>query len=135
MNKPEKIRPTLPGMILIIAYGCLGLCACSYILPLIEQEICVQRVADRIGVAPDYGAIREYVTNSLLPGMTRSEVEAQLSSMGILNISRASTSFSRSEVDIVEVQMCLFAQNNIKLFAHYDYNGKLISTSFIYYDE
>lgn len=80
-----------------------------------ERQSCYSQVAERIGVASDLRAIKEYIDTSLQPGMSREEVENILATISPLHFYETGD----DNVLAVQLEMCRYSENNLRLNVYF----------------
>jgi hypothetical protein len=95
-----------------------------------ESYICPRLIAHRVGIEPSYLSIREYIQNTLTPGIDRSEVKARLEKIGRVKIWQDNLVLFGTMTDEIHVILCYDPMDNIIIFAHYSPDEKLIRIEF-----
>jgi hypothetical protein len=104
--------------ILAFVLGCLALSGLVVIGPQIDRGFCLPPAAERIGVEPTYGAIYNYIRNSVKPGMTRDKAMAVLEQIG--PVISGTTHLPDGDIrDEISIKICSYWLNNIELFIRY----------------
>jgi hypothetical protein len=101
-----------------------------WVVPWVDSSICVPRAAGRIGVAPNYDAIRGYIVNHLKSDMTRGEVIAMLQQIGPLETTTSKSSYQQETIDDTRIMMCSYPFNNIELITRYSAAGRFVDYEF-----
>jgi hypothetical protein len=93
----------------------------------IDVPICTSRVARKLKIQSDFLVVKDYIIQSLKPGMTLDEVEATLNKIAP---TRTETSFIDDEGDTntqVLVRLCDNPLGNVLLFVSYSRDGHLVN--------
>jgi len=94
---------------------------------IVDVPICTSRVAHKLKIQPDFFVVKDYIIQSLKPGMTLEEVEATLNRIAP---SQTATSFIDDQGEIntqVLVRLCDNPLGNVLLFVYYSEDGHLIN--------
>jgi hypothetical protein len=95
-----------------------------------DSYICPRVIAHRVGIEPSYLSIRQYIQNTLTPGLSRSEVKTRLEKIGQVKIWQDDLVILGTMTDEVHVTLCYDPMDNFLLLAHYSPEGKLIRIEF-----
>jgi hypothetical protein len=91
-----------------------------------DYYICPYIISQHIGIKPNFPAIKQYIYESLVPGLSRGEVEAELGKLGEIRVWRGYQVVNNSTSDEIWFNVCSHPLNAITIFAHYSLDGKLI---------
>jgi hypothetical protein len=112
-------------MIIVIIFLCVIPFSYLIIYRFGDYYICPYIIAKKTGVAPNYLAIREYITEILSPGISRNEVEEKLGNLGKIKIWHGDQIFDYSITDQIRLNYCSHPANAITIFANYSLNNQL----------
>lgn len=121
----KRIRFVFLGTLIGVAVIILG----YLVISTIDRSICVQQVAQRIGVEPSYENLIRYVSLVIIKGMGREEVEIALSKLGPLDVHHFNPGISTESADSIWIKMCRNPFNNFWVHVKYNADGEL--TSFV----
>jgi hypothetical protein len=123
MSKPRKRRIKPFISLLLLLFVCCGLFA-TYLTVFrrLDEKLCLNRMAERIGVEPSYANIGMFIENKLEPGMQRDEVESILKRLGPISTRQV------SDITVkVTVRQCWHPMNHIIINTRYTDKDILIS--------
>jgi hypothetical protein len=102
--------------------------------PIIDSEICVNRISSKLHIKPSMSEIQNYIESSLKPGMNRVEVHEILENISPISVTEYYSS-EKITTDQVVLKMCKFPLNNFVYLIDYSQDGKLIKIEYIFADE
>jgi len=116
----KKSNLSLPTKIIsVLIFTCIG-CGFFAIGPSIDRGLCLQRVADRVGIEPSYEAIYSYIYKSVKPGMTRNEALSKLEQIGSISVPFSNRLPGENVIiDQSYINICWYWFNDIRLFIDY----------------
>ena len=92
-----------------------------------QEPKCTQRIADKFGIEPDRGKIKEYIISSVKVGMTLEEVKEVLAQFGEVSIIHSFTNENGESIMQVRVQLCKTPWSGIGLDMVYSKEGYILS--------
>lgn len=124
-----RIFRLIVSIVIVIAIlACVLPTAYYVIVPQLDTQLCVPRVAQRLGVQATHESIEAYTNSLLKPGMTPTEVRAALEKVAPVDIAEGKAAVNGILSDEITVRMCTHPSNNLVILAQYS-DGKLISAN------
>ena len=122
----------IPLIIVSVVLSCVGL---YLVIPqpvkwaitsLVEVPACAAAVADQLGIQHDFIAVKDYILQLLVPGMTPEEVERTLSHVGSVSVTDTFVDDEQKIHVEVFIELCDNPFGNVVLFLYYSEDGHLI---------
>lgn len=93
----------------------------------IDIPVCTSRIADKLKIQPEIGAVREYMIQSVRLGMTSDEVETTLNRIAPISIINTFVDNKQGLHQEIIVEICDNPGGNVLLFTYYSKDGHLIN--------
>ena len=100
----------------------------------IDAVICAPGAASRVGAAPSFNAIEQFISENVTKGTSRVEVNAILSRLGPLQIYSDAGFTPTTSLDSVTINMCLDPLNDPNISVQYTASGQVIDMQFNRYE-
>jgi hypothetical protein len=97
------------------------------ITSIIEVPICTARAADKLGIEHDLPAVKDYILQSLKPGMTPDEVERTLGEIAPVGITQSFLNEKQGTNTEILIRLCDNPLGNMVLLVYYSKDGHLIN--------
>ncbi len=99
--------------------------------PWLDASICVPRAAARIGVPATVNALKAYIDQNIVVGMSRDAVRISLMELAPIEVENDVGALPETSTDYMRVNICLDPRNNIELYIRYSLDGRLISKKIV----
>jgi hypothetical protein len=100
----------------------------------LDVPLCTARVADKLGIQPDFTAVKRYIIQSLRPGMTPEEVEETLNKIGPIEVAQTFVDEEHETNTEMHIRLCDNHLGNVVLLLSYSEDGYLIEAMDAYED-
>ena len=133
----KKAKPKIALLVVLIlafaAYITLPDVVKLAIRSIIDTPICDSRIANKLGI--ESPAVRDYVIESLDPGMTPAQIEETLAKIAPISRIDTSVEADKSVYSAIRVNLCYNPLGDLVLDIHYSKDGKLISAEDAWADQ
>jgi hypothetical protein len=126
-QKPKVIRFILIILSILVITPCLYLT----LLRQIDALICIPKISQRVGIAPNLDAVYKYVGEIIQPGLTKAEALEKLSRIGKVTTLFVDRLANGNVVEEVDLSICYHPMNNIQVMIKYSPGGVIIGSYFV----
>ena len=123
-------------LVAALAVFLIGSCAVLFVYMTlfrwVDYAVCIRSMAEKEDVSPSIDGIAGYIFETAIPGMERDEVLNILEKLGSVDIRFQDSTYPPGNVrDTIRINSCMHPLNDLRIYAIYNSEGKLISISLL----
>ncbi len=126
-------RVIIPAVIFGVLFSCVAVyfflpqAARWAVVSIVEVPACTARITDRLGIEADFPELKDYIVESLQPGMTPEDVESVLGKIGPVEVGRSFVDEEQGIHSQLLIRLCDNPLGNVVLLVYYSKDGHLLN--------